>query len=588
MADAGYPKSGAWCGQFAAAVASSAGVQPPAGPAVASNWRNVGTPVDTPQVGDVAIARPGWAPRRGSGETGNVGSHVTFVNQANPAGTFQGLGGNQGSMVKPFNAADFEFRRLPGDVQGHRIVGIPGEEPPDARGAIQQALGNSGNVRLASYAPDGGAGVPIPGMGGAGSPRLQPQIPPLQGPPPAPDEQVTPTNIDADAPALPSSARPLRQRRSSGRLSAGSRPCAGAWRPASPPQAPAVAPPPPQGPQPSPSGYGGQAPPAAPARPAVSDEYTKQLAEPTPPEYPAQLSPEEIQGWRIKTMSGGDQALAQHGEMLMAQGKAKREAPYLRAVEEYKVELQFIKQENAARAAYFRKQPETQAELAAKEQTRTQSQLSTGMPAAPADTSLLGTPASPQRSGVPSAGPVPAGVSPQKWGEHQTKIIADKVEAADKSNANVTTVLDRINQVRTHPGKNVALGLQGKILGSVHPDAIGFNALLKELQGTAFLQAYEGLKGTGAISEKEGEKAEQAKARLQAVQSPRDFDKALIDLESTIRSDLERAQRAVNKPVTAWRKPGDNSSFAPDIGQIDSGHRYVGGNPALPSSWVKQ
>ena len=114
MADAGYPKSGAWCGQFAAAVASSAGVQPPAGPAVASNWRNVGTPVDTPQVGDVAIARPGWAPRRGSGETGNVGSHVTFVNQADPAGTFQGLGGNQGSMVKPFNARDFEFRRSAG------------------------------------------------------------------------------------------------------------------------------------------------------------------------------------------------------------------------------------------------------------------------------------------------------------------------------------------------------------------------------------------------------------------------------------------------------------------------------------------
>ena len=217
MADAGYPKSGAWCGQFAAAVASSAGVQPPAGPAVASNWRNVGTPVDTPQVGDVAIARPGWAPRRGSGETGNVGSHVTFVNQANPAGTFQGLGGNQGSMVKPFNAADFEFRRLPGDVQGHRIVGIPGEEPSDAQGAIQQALGNSGNVRLASYAPDGGAGAPIPGMGGAGSPRLQPGRRRL------PKNLALHRSTSSQCPGLRQAASAgKQQRRSSGRLSAGS------------------------------------------------------------------------------------------------------------------------------------------------------------------------------------------------------------------------------------------------------------------------------------------------------------------------------------------------------------------------------
>ena len=124
-------------------------------------------------------------------------------------------------MVKPFNARDFEFRRLPGDVQGHRIVGIPGEEPPDAQGAIQQALGNSGNIRLAAYAPDGGAGAPIPGMGGAGSPRLQPQIPPLQGPPPASEsEQITPVDIETNAPAF---AKRLRRASSNGAVRAACR-----------------------------------------------------------------------------------------------------------------------------------------------------------------------------------------------------------------------------------------------------------------------------------------------------------------------------------------------------------------------------
>ena len=96
-----------------------------------------------------------------------------------------------------------------------------------------------GNIRLAAYAPDGGAGAPIPGMGGAGSPRLQPQIPPLQGPPPAPDEQVTPTNIEP----MPSTAQ-FGGRERFVRTDA---PVPGVAAAPSP-QAPAVAPPPPQGP----------------------------------------------------------------------------------------------------------------------------------------------------------------------------------------------------------------------------------------------------------------------------------------------------------------------------------------------------
>ena len=146
-------------------------------------------------------------------------------------------------------------------MQGHRIVGIPGEEPPDAQGAIQQALGNSGNVRLAAYAPDGGAGAPIPGMGGAGSPRLQPQIPPLQGPPPAPEsEQITPTDI-MPMPATAQFGPPV------GRFSRTDAPVPGVAIPATgTPPAPAVAPRPPQGPPPA--TYVGSTPSREPIPPA--------------------------------------------------------------------------------------------------------------------------------------------------------------------------------------------------------------------------------------------------------------------------------------------------------------------------------
>lgn len=105
MASQGYPMSGAWCGQFAAAVVRSTGGTPPRGAAIASNWRNYGAPVQgEPKPGDVAV-------RKGA-PTGSTGSHVTFVESYDPAtGRFKGFGGNQGQWSSNFDASQFEFRR---------------------------------------------------------------------------------------------------------------------------------------------------------------------------------------------------------------------------------------------------------------------------------------------------------------------------------------------------------------------------------------------------------------------------------------------------------------------------------------------
>jgi uncharacterized protein (TIGR02594 family) len=107
MASQGYPKSGDWCGEFAASVIRSIGGHPPANPAVASNWRNWGTADQVPQTGDVAV-------RRGV-RTGDVGSHVTFVEGVDArSGRFTGIGGNQGSFKRQFSISDYDFRRPTG------------------------------------------------------------------------------------------------------------------------------------------------------------------------------------------------------------------------------------------------------------------------------------------------------------------------------------------------------------------------------------------------------------------------------------------------------------------------------------------
>ena len=94
-----------------------------------------------------------------------------------------------------------------------------------------------------------------------------------------------------------------------------------------------------------------------------------------------------------------------------------------------------------------------------------------------------------------------------------------------------------------HPGFEDVVGATWRPGARLFPgtNAADFDAYLEQVEGGAFLEAYERLKGTGQITEVEGQKATRAITRMKRSVSEPEFVKAAREFEGIIRSALARA-----------------------------------------------
>lgn len=128
---------------------------------------------------------------------------------------------------------------------------------------------------------------------------------------------------------------------------------------------------------------------------------------------------------------------------------------------------------------------------------------------------------------------------------------ADRNAAKDAQTASIQAQLGVIDKALNHPGRKTSTGLSGTIDPRNYipgTDAADFRAVLDQIGGTAFLQAFESLKGGGQITEVEGRKATEAIARLNRAQSDKEFENSLKDLRAVMVSGLER-QRSKSTPA---------------------------------------
>jgi hypothetical protein len=132
----------------------------------------------------------------------------------------------------------------------------------------------------------------------------------------------------------------------------------------------------------------------------------------------------------------------------------------------------------------------------------------------------------------------------------QIKTQRENKMGQEKSVGQASNMLSTIDSILSDEGLGDVVGtggiwskvLQGVGLGSLAPSAARALSKIQQIQGQTFLQAYEGLRGGGQITEIEGKKAEAALARLNTDQSPEDFKAALGELRIIVENGMKRAR----------------------------------------------
>jgi len=132
----------------------------------------------------------------------------------------------------------------------------------------------------------------------------------------------------------------------------------------------------------------------------------------------------------------------------------------------------------------------------------------------------------------------------QAAGKAEGEFTAEQRLRAPQSFAVAKDMVQVIGDFLNHPGFEDVFGyIQGR-LPTLLPTATDAEKYLKQIQGKAFLQAFETLKGGGQITEREGIAATQAISRLNSAQSEAAAEEALFEL-------YELAIRAMNKAKDA-------------------------------------
>lgn len=117
--------------------------------------------------------------------------------------------------------------------------------------------------------------------------------------------------------------------------------------------------------------------------------------------------------------------------------------------------------------------------------------------------------------------------------------------------SNAERSLTLVDEAIKHPGRSTATGASGTFDPRNYvpgTDAKDFQVRAEQLKGRTFLEAFQSLKGGGAITEREGQAAAAAVARLNTAQSDSEYLNALNELKGIIAKGVEVLRQKAGVP----------------------------------------
>jgi hypothetical protein len=158
------------------------------------------------------------------------------------------------------------------------------------------------------------------------------------------------------------------------------------------------------------------------------------------------------------------------------------------------------------------------------------------------------------KSKATAAAALPGALEAASEGIRLIDEMVGQAEVKDKSGKVIT------KGTKPHPGFSEYVGgtlVPGKrfLEGT---DVASFEVRQKQIEGKAFLEAFQTLKGGGAITEKEGEKGTAAIMRMNKASNEKEYVAAARELQTVLRTGMDRA-----------RAKASGASAAPNGGVID-------------------
>jgi hypothetical protein len=131
----------------------------------------------------------------------------------------------------------------------------------------------------------------------------------------------------------------------------------------------------------------------------------------------------------------------------------------------------------------------------------------------------------------------------------------------------------QVNDLLNDPYLPNMLGPVASRTPNITADAARVQSKMDQISGGAFLQARQLLKGGGAITDFESQKAEQAFIRMNAAQKPEDYRKAMMDFLDAVRAGLPKLE-GQGAPAVG----GGTQAPASNLGLSPEDLQYLEGN----------